>query len=579
STIGPSSSDAPSPNQAVGSESAQTPYAPSGQPGIVRATKPFPVLSALIGVSIGAAVMVMAQWFAPTFDHQNANMISIAAGILTLLYLVVLAHRSVASHGYRWRVPGVVVAAICSFLLLVRMDGFSGEMVPQLKWRFGSGVRPELKEIPTSGPTGVAVADDIDAKQAAADWPQFLGVNRTGVINERLFAVPNGIDDARVLWDQGIGEGWSSFAVVNDRAVTLEQRDDQECVTCYRLIDGELLWIVEHEARHENPMGGIGPRSTPTIAESRVYTNGATGLLQCIDVQSGDVIWSVDLLELADWNQLESEAAAPWGRATSPLLIESLGLCVVGFGSPVQASSVGADGMTDTLKSLIALDARTGEVKWKAGRDQFSYASPILMKLAGRDQIVSVNEKTVSGHEPETGEQLWSFSWPGATNAGATCSMAIPAGDDSLIVGKGYGGGSRMMKIVQRDGKMIAEEVWSSSRILKTKFNHALVQGDVAYGISNGSLQAARISTAQPLWTQPRRSRFGQGQVILVDDVLVAQSEDGDVVFVSADETEYRELGRLPALQSKTWNIPTIAGRHLLVRNDRRAICYLLEAK
>jgi hypothetical protein len=62
----------------------------------------------------------------------------------------------------------------------------------------------------------------------------------------------------------------------------------------------------------------------------------------------------------------------------------------------------------------------------------------------------------------------------------------------------------------------------------------------------------------------------------LVEDTIVAQSEMGEVVFVAADPAEYRELMRLPAMDSKTWNIPTIAGRHLLVRNDRQAICFLL---
>ena len=128
-------------------------------------------------------------------------------------------------------------------------------------------------------------------------------------------------------------------------------------------------------------------------------------------------------------------------------------------------------------------------------------------------------------------------------------------------------------------GVFTAEPDWLSTRVLKTKFNHACVQGDVAYAISNGSLQAVRLSTAEQLWIQPRRQRFEQGQVVLVGDVLVAQAEQGDLVFVAADPKEYRELARIPSLSSKTWNIPTVAGRHILIRNDRQAICYLLPAK
>jgi hypothetical protein len=114
---------------------------------------------------------------------------------------------------------------------------------------------------------------------------------------------------------------------------------------------------------------------------------------------------------------------------------------------------------------------------------------------------------------------------------------------------------------------------------LKTKFTHACVDGDVAFAISNGSLEAVTIADGDRLWTQPRRSRFGQGQILLSDDIIIAQSETGEVVFVAADATEYRELLRLPAMDSKTWNIPTVAGRYLLVRNDRRAICFVLPSR
>ncbi len=88
-----------------------------------------------------------------------------------------------------------------------------------------------------------------------------------------------------------------------------------------------------------------------------------------------------------------------------------------------------------------------------------------------------------------------------------------------------------------------------------------------------------RFPRENSLWAQPRNVRLGQGQLLLVGDVLVGQAESGEVVFVAANPSEYQELFRLPAMESKTWNIPTIAGRHLLVRNDRQAFCFLLPAQ
>ena len=73
-----------------------------------------------------------------------------------------------------------------------------------------------------------------------------------------------------------------------------------------------------------------------------------------------------------------------------------------------------------------------------------------------------------------------------------------------------------------------------------------------------------------------RGGRYGHGQTLLVDDLLLVQAEDGDVVMVAAEPGAHRELGRIPALTGKTWNPPALAGSYLLVRNDREAACYEL---
>lgn len=525
-----------------------------------------PLWPAWVGLLVAVILTAIARYFAPEFDYQNANMIGVACLSLAILFfLLTLQWRSIR-RGRPWTVPRIAGGVIVLLIVLFRFDGFSGEMFPQFSWRFGSGDERELpKPTRAAGETPPPIESGDPAVAEEIVSSQFLGPNRNGVYPTRSFAVPQSLDEVKLLWDQGIGEGWSSFAVDAGIAVTLEQRDDQECLSGYRLRDGALLWINQHPARHENPLGGVGPRSTPTIDDGRVYATTATGWLWCAELATGRVIWTQDLLALADWDQAAFETAAPWGYACSPLLVD--GLCVVTLGGPRQS---------DQSASLIALSAGDGEVVWRGGDDQLSYASPALMTLDGRRQIVSVNEQTVSGHQIEDGDTLWTFSWPGSSNTGANCSSAVPVGNDGVLVGKGYGGGSALVRVTRDDGGWETEDVWRSHRVLKTKFNHTCVQGDVGYGISNGMLQAVDLTDATDFWNQPRRSRAAQGQVVLVDDTLVVQDEAGDVVFVEATTEEYIERFRLPALQAKTWNIPTVAGRYLLIRNDRQAICFEL---
>ena len=551
--------------ETTGATGGQSPYAPlvDRQAGKRPRNR---IRRSLIAGCLGIGLAVFLQGNATTTDHQYANLGTMVTGLVAGLYILFQVHCLARGKGSRWGVPLASVVTVVLLCCVFEFVGFSGELMPQFAVRFGKD-RLEMRTLDTAASRDPELSVDSASALSAQDSLGFLGNDRTAVIAERHFSVPARRSEVQTLWRQGLGQGWSAFAVTGEVAITLEQRDDQECVTCYRLSDGELVWIVRHQALHQNLMGGVGPRSTPTIVGDLVFAQGATGRVWCIDWKTGKTVWTVDLIDQAGWGQTESEAMISWGRAASPLLVDGQ-VCVVPFGGPAANASTG--------RSLIALDAATGKTLWSAGEDQVSYASPALLTLGGIRQIVSVNEKTISGHQIGNGDVLWQVDWPGQSNGGANCAMVMPAGKNRFLVGKGYGGGSALYEVTQSEGDWNAEDLWKSHRVLKTKFTHAAVKGDIAFAISNGSLEAVNVSEGERLWQQGRRSRLGQGQILLVDDLIVGQAESGDVVLVAADPTEYRELLRVPALTSKTWNVPTVAGRHLLVRNDREVICFLL---
>ncbi|MCC9603689.1 PQQ-like beta-propeller repeat protein [Stieleria sp. JC731] len=535
---------------------------PSPRRSLFRA---FMLLLAAVAVAIGT------QWAVPDFDQQNANLIGMGAIALAVLYLLFVVYRIDFRAGNQKRIPLFLASILVISVVLFRFEGFSGTMFPLFSWRFADGNQYELESLVDSEIAPSANGEN-ESISPAFDSPQFLGPARNGVYPRRVFDIPSDPKDVKISWSHGIGQGWSAFAVEGEYAVTLEQRGDKECLSCYDLGDGKLIWIVEHEGYHHNTLGGTGPRSTPTIVDGKVYATTATGWLCCVGLADGSIDWSTDLFELAGWTQVEFEAAAPWGYAPSPLVVGNL--CIVPLGGPVVNGSFS----NDQGASLVAFNRVDGEMLWKAGSDQLSYASPMLMTFDGLEQVVSVNEKTVTGHDVETGRQLWEFDWPGSTNTGATCAAAVYVADDQVLVGKGYSGGSALVKIEREGDGWTTEDQWRSSRVLKTKFNHTCVDGIIGYGISNGSLQAVSLEEPDVYWTQPRRNRSGEGHAVLVDDVLVVQDEEGDLVFVSAAVNDYVELLRLEALSSKTWNIPCVSGRYILVRNDRQVICYEMPA-
>ena len=523
-------------------------------------------------------------------DQQRANLtfgaILMTVGLITMVLIWRVARR--AGRG-RSAIAAMIAAALLAVMLL-RFEGFDGEMAPQFAWRFGGAPPRQVEFADASGDAEMATrtaepsAENADGESVD---PAVDLISRRNVslgfqelitpvdANAKSFATPNSPEEVGELWRIGVGQGWSSFAVDGELAITLEQRGDQECVTAYDLQTGDPVWIHRSPGRHENVLGGIGPRSTPVIAadsgQIRVFAAGATGKVWCLDIRDGSPIWQADLLAMVGWSQEDSEAVLPWGRSASPLVIPSgdRNFVVVPLGGP---DSIAGDG-----RSLVAFDAADGSVVWRAGDLQVSFASAVAMTFDGVDQIVAVNEDYVTGHDIATGDTLWSFDWPGRSNTGPSCASAVAVGDDGILVGKGYGGGSTLARVTHRDdGSWSAEEEWHSNRLLQTKFNHTVVRDNVGYGVGNGSIEAVDLTVPKRLWRGKRRDRIGQGHLVLAGDTLIAQAETGEVRFVAADPAEYRELCVLDALSSKTWNIPTLAGKYLLVRNDREAICFEL---
>jgi len=166
-------------------------------------------------------------------------------------------------------------------------------------------------------------------------------------------------------------------------------RTADECVVARDLITGAERWRHRDAARYSTTIAGEGPRATPTVVSNRVFTLGATGILNCLDLATGRRLWSRNVVQ-------ESGGKVPqWGVASSPL--------VAGEFVIVHGGEAGAH-------SLFAFRAADGEPVWKAGSSP-GYSTPILASLADVPQVVAFNDGSVSGHDPVTGATLWERSW------------------------------------------------------------------------------------------------------------------------------------------------------------------------
>ncbi|HEX7448325.1 MAG TPA: PQQ-binding-like beta-propeller repeat protein, partial [Pirellulales bacterium] len=218
--------------------------------------------------------------------------------------------------------------------------------------------------------------------------------------------------------------------------------------------------------------------------------------------------------------------------------------------------------------SLAAYDRRTGERLFRGGDDPAAYGSPVLSSIAGQDQILVFNRPGLAAHDAQSGQVLWSFPW--ANDQETNCSQPLPLAGGRVLVSTGYGKGAALVAARHSLGKWSTEVLWTS-RGLKCKFSSPVVRGGFAYGLDDGVLACIDLADGRRRW---KAGRYGHGQLLLVDDVLLIQAESGEVVLVEATPDEHRELGRFAALEGKTWNYPALAGSFLVVRNDREAGCY-----
>ena len=470
-----------------------------------------------------------------------------------------------------------LVALIILALAVLRIERVSGDLVPQFAFRWQARSDSLL-------PPAATIANRTNNQKASSIWnaspddsPCFLGPQGTASIDGIEIDTTWSRHPPRCIWKRPIGAGWSGFATYGSHAATLEQRGNDEAITCYSIATGEPEWAVSVPARHETVLGGIGPRSTPTIYDGIVYATGATGWLHAIEGNTGKVLWRKDIVADLGIDRASHAAAVAWGRAGSPLVTEQL--VIVPAGGPRTEFDALEDDADETTRdpklsryiSLVAYDRTNGDQKWIAGTEQISYASPQLIRLGDRNAVITVNEGHVAAYEIITGHQLWQSVWPGHSNSDASCSQPHILAGDSFFISKGYGIGSAVFSFSQSNSDWTVKPVWQQSNLLKTKFTNVAIHNGYAYGLSDGILECVELSSGKRMWKQ---GRYGQGQLLRVGATLLIQAESGEVVAVPATPEKPSELSRFPALNGQTWNNLCLSGNNLLVRNAEEAACY-----
>ena len=460
--------------------------------------------------------------------------------ILSLALVVWAALSRRLSPAPRWAALCVAIVLACGMWTLVRTGGNTVDFDHDFAWRWSK--TPEEMLLAQGGDEPLDASPvNLDAV-AEPQWSGFRGAGRDSVIRGTQLATDWATSPPTELWRHLIGPGWSSFAVLGDLFYTQEQRGEEEAVACYRLSTGEPVWRHSDVARFWESVGGAGPRGTPTLHDGRVYTLGATGILNVLDAADGSVIWTRDAAADAD-----SEIPG-WGYASSPLVLGDQVLVAVSA-------------------NLVAYDLASGEPRWVRPGGGAGYSSPHLATLDGVEQVLQLTGDGISGIAPQDGTVLWQHGWSGYP----IVQPALTADGDVLIGVSDRSGLRRLAVDGTADGWSV-EERWTSIG-LKPYFNDFVVHNGHAYGFDGTILAAIDLEDGERKW---KGGRYGGGQLVLLadQDLLLVLSEKGELALVSATPDQFTEVARVPALEGKTWNHPVLVGDLLLVRNGEEMAAF-----
>ena len=454
----------------------------------------------------------------------------------------------------RFRVPVALLLAALGFGYwdLVQSEGLTGDFKPQLLWRW----EPTAEETYLASLVSRESADEVkDAgsepiTRASAQWPEFRGPHRNGVVRGVALSEDWTASPPKERWRTRIGPGWSSFSVAGDRLFTQEQRGEQEVVLCLDAESGNVVWEYAYPSRFYEAIGGPGPRATPTIADEGLFALGADGILVCLDAGSGTEIWKRDL-------KVDAERKPPiWGFSASPLVTDSLVI-------------VHAGGKGD--KGVLAYRTDIGEVVWSVASGDHSYSSAQLATIDTVTGVLMVSNEGLKFLEISNGQTIWQHEWRGQQYR---VLQPLVLGSSILLSTSPTEGARKITASRGEDEVWNINEDWTSSA-MKPEFSDYVAYEDHFYGFDGGLFACFDVETGSRQW---KRGRYGSGQAILLADSgqLLIASEKGELVLVKASPEKLNEIAKIQAIEGKTWNHPVLVGNRVYVRNGVEAACFEL---
>jgi len=351
-------------------------------------------------------------------------------------------------------------------------------------------------------------------------------------------------------WQVEVGTGYGSPIVAGGRVYQHARQGDSEVVWCFDLKTGTVNWRKSYAAPFTIGGGaqkhGKGPKSSPVLADGRVFTMSITGLLSAWDASTGERLWR------SDYGPRFKKSHPYWGASTSPIVDGNR--IVVHFGS-------------DDEGVLVALDVESGKEIWSHGKNGPSYSSPLVVVMQGVRQVVEWNHETLAGVEIKSGRLLWEYPLP---HVGTDQNMPTPTFHRGLVLVGGENRGIRGLEPRLENGAWTVHERWHQKKVA-LDMSTAVINHDLLYGFSHygrGRLFCLDPQTGEVRWEGPGRT--GENVTFLsIPGHVVALINDGELQIIEASGDRFKKVASYRVAESNTWAPPVLLKSGILVKDSQ----------
>ena len=384
----------------------------------------------------------------------------------------------------------------------------------------------------------------------AEDWPQLLGPRRDGTYNGGDLAAAWPEEGPRMVWQKDIGHGFSNPVVANGRLILFHRVGNEDLVEALDPETGGTIWTFRYATTYRDGFGfDPGPRASPVVAGSQIYTFSPQGILHCIRFNDGKKVWR------RDTHQEFGADKGFFGAASTPVVEGTRLLLNVG----------GRNGA-----GIVAFDKDTGRTLWQASDDEASYSSPVVADIAGERLAVFLTREGLQAVVPNNGEIRHSLRWRARSHASVNAAMPLVIGN-RVFLSSSYRTGATLLDL----GGGQLKQLWSSDDALSNHYATNVHKDGYLYGFHGRQeygqvFRSIELATGKVQWEQ---RGFRAGTVTLADDRLLILVENGELVVAEASPEGFRSLARRRVLDGTVRAYPALARGRLYARNESRLVC------